>query len=132
MSEHDEQVAVVQWANLMAGQWPELDLLYAIPNGAALRHKTKIDKRGREIRYSPEGQKLTAEGMKRHIPDLCLPVARCGYHSLYIEMKWGKNKPNDGQAEMLDRLMAEGHLAVACWSAEEAIQVLSDYIRGVA
>ena len=33
MSEHDDQCALFQWADMMAQQYPELDLMFAIPNG---------------------------------------------------------------------------------------------------
>lgn len=126
MAEHDEQVAVINWAQLMQGQYPELELLYAIPNGAGLQHKVVNGRR-----FSPEAQKLKAEGMKKGVPDLCLPVARKGWHGLYIEMKYGNNKPSEAQRYYMDRLTDEGYLAVACWYAEEVIEVLVDYLTGV-
>lgn len=126
MAEHDEQAAVINWAQLMAGQYPELDLLYAIPNGAGLRHSVKNGRR-----YSPEAQKLKAEGMRPGVPDLCLPVARKGWHGLYIEMKYKKNKPSAAQEAYLNRLTEQNYLAVVCWSAEETIETLVDYLTGV-
>ena len=32
-------------------------------------------------------------GVKAGVPDLCLPVPMNGYAGLYIEMKYGSNKP---------------------------------------
>jgi len=32
MSEHEEQKKLFQWARLSEGRWPELALLFAIPN----------------------------------------------------------------------------------------------------
>jgi hypothetical protein len=117
MGEHDEQAAVITWATVMSGAYPELALLYAIPNGAALAGKHRA------------WRKLEAEGAKSGVPDLCLPVARHGYHGLYIELKFGSNKPSDKQAAWLDRLTEQGYLAVACWGADEAIETIGDYLK---
>lgn len=120
MPERDEQEAVIAWADLMAGQYPELALMYSIPNGAHLYG----DARRRAMQVAA----LKRQGMKPGVPDLCLPVARNGWHALYIEMKYGDNKPRDRQEWYLNRLAEENNLAVACWSAEEAIQVIVDYL----
>jgi hypothetical protein len=120
MSEADEQAALIAWARLMQGQYPELRWLHSIPNGAHLY--------GDEKRRAQQMNKLKAQGLLKGIPDLHLPVARDGYHSLYIEMKYDRNKPSEEQEEVLNGLAEEGNLAVACWSAEEAIQVIIEYL----
>ena len=129
MAEHDEQVAVIQWATFLEGQYPELGLLYAVPNGAKLPYKQVKGKNGKTYRWSPEAEKLKAEGMRSGVPDLCLPVARKGFHGLYIEMKAGRNKPSDNQVGYLDALAAQGNLAVVVWSAEEAIETILEYLE---
>jgi hypothetical protein len=121
MAEVDEQEAVVAWAQFMAGQYPELELLYAIPNGAHLYGDAK--------RRAQQMNNLKKQGLKPGIPDLCLPVARNGWNALYIEMKYGDNKPKEHQEAVLNRLAEEGNLAVACWSAEEAIQTIIEYLK---
>jgi hypothetical protein len=73
MTEHDEQVALSRWVTLLQPRHPELALLHAIPNGGH-RHKAVA-------------VRLKAEGVKRGVPDLCLPVPRGGHHGLYLEMK---------------------------------------------
>lgn len=118
MSEHELQKQVVDWAKLNAERWPELDLLYAIPNGARLSSKR-------------EAAKLKAEGMNNGVPDLCLPSAHCGAHGLYIEMKYGDNKPSERQVWWMDRLNDEGYITVCCWTAEDAIQSLIDYLSNI-
>ena len=108
-TEHQEQVALFQM-----GVHP---LLYAIPNGA----RTSIN----------VAKKLKAEGLKKGVPDLCLPVARLGYHSLYIEMKRlkprGSTQPH--QKAWLKALAREGHMVYICWGAEAAWYVLDQYTR---
>jgi hypothetical protein len=123
MSEHDEQRAIFEWAAWREGQYPELKLLAAIPNGAKLPY---IKKNGK--RFSPEAVRLKAEGLKPGFPDMILPVPKGEYHGLFIELKFGGNKPTPEQAVWLDRLTERGYLAVACWGANEAIEVISEYL----
>lgn len=86
MSEHDEQAGFFEWAAYSRGKYPELDFMFAIPNGG-LRHVTVA-------------QKLKAEGVRPGVPDTFLPVARGGYHGLWIEFKFEKNKLTELQEQL--------------------------------
>ncbi|MFC1879813.1 VRR-NUC domain-containing protein [Chloroflexota bacterium] len=125
MSEHSEQVAIFQWAELQKGAMPELALLFAIPNGAKLPWRR--NKRGK--RYSPEATRLKAEGLKSGVPDICLPVPRAGWHGLFIELKVGKNKPTTEQETWLDRLFEQGYCAVVCYGSDDAINFITRYLE---
>jgi hypothetical protein len=114
MSEHSEQSALIQWAAMQEARYPELRLLFAIPNGSA---RDKIT-----------GALLKREGVKAGVPDLFLPVARGGHHGLFIELKVGRNKPAEKQAAWLDALTQAGYLAVACWGWWEAREVIEEYL----
>ena len=72
-SESTEQTRLFQWARMQQGRWPELRLLYHIPNGGS-RHRL-------------EAIHMKQQGVRAGVPDLCLPVARAGCHGLYVEMK---------------------------------------------
>ena len=72
-TESVEQTRLFQWARMEAGRWPELNLLYHVPNGGS--------------RHRMEAAHLKQQGVRAGVPDLCLPVARGGCHGLYIEMK---------------------------------------------
>ena len=114
MSEHDEQTAVIDWCKCQERQHPELALIFAVPNvgtGSAVR-----------------GAKMKAEGLKAGVPDLCMPVARGQYHGLFIEMKFGKNIPTDSQQWWLTQLTEQGYFVIVCWSADEAIAVIENYL----
>jgi hypothetical protein len=115
-SEHDEQVAVINWADAMSYKYPELSLLYAVPNAA---------------KRSPKlAAYMKAEGLKAGVPDLCLPVARKGYNGLYIEMKKkGGRNPMPVQDRWLTALANEGYMAVCCKGRDAAICVLMDYME---
>jgi hypothetical protein len=72
-SEHNEQAALFEWASISSKVIPELGLLAAIPNGG---HRLKAT-----------AGKMKAEGVKAGFPDIIFPVARGGFHGLFIEMK---------------------------------------------
>jgi len=115
MSEHSEQVALFQWAEITKHQYPELALLHAIPNGGNTN--------------AARGRWLKAEGLKAGVPDIMLPVARCGWHGLYIELKFDKNKPTKKQKQWLDALTEQGYLATACWGMDEAQALIESYLE---
>ncbi len=73
---------------------------------------------------------MRLSGVRAGVPDLCCPVARRGYHGLYIELKAGKNKPTPAQEEWLDRLNSSGYLAKVCWGSGQAIELISWYFEG--
>lgn len=110
--EHAEQAALVEYCRMRGWR------VYAITNGAHLR--------GGYLQWNY----LHAEGAVKGVPDLCIPYARGGYHGLYIEMKANDNKPTVEQTDWLDFLHGEGYLAIACWSADEAIAAAGEYMDG--
>ena len=115
-TEDEEQIAVMSWAALMEGRYPELRLLHHIPNGG---------KRGKR-----EAAVFKAMGVKAGVPDLFLPCAREGYHGLYVEMKALDGRPSKTQLEMLKALSGQGYRCVVCHGADEAQRVIEDYLRG--
>ena len=115
-AEHNEQAALFTWARLKEAQHPALALMFAVPNGGARNVVT--------------GQRLKQEGVKRGVPDIWLPVARCGYHGLVIELKAGKGRATPEQKAWLQALRAEGWLALVCVGAEAARQVVQAYLEG--
>jgi hypothetical protein len=115
-SEHAEQVKVIQWCTAMRSRHPQLELIFAIPNGGA--------------RNAITGAMLKAEGVKAGMPDLFLPVARGGYHGMFIEMKRVGGRLNTSQCLRLADLLEQGYKAVVCVGANEAIAKITDYIEG--
>lgn len=63
------------------------------------------------------------------MPDLCLPVAKNGYHGLYIEMKYGRNKSTEKQEEWQKALQEQGYFVAVCYGAEEAERVIASYLQ---
>ena len=44
-------------------------------------------------------------------------------------MKYGNNKQTDSQKDFLADMAAVGHFVSTCYSAEEAIAVITEYLR---
>lgn len=114
-TEAEEQQALMQWANIIVGQIPEINLLFHIPNGG------KRDKVTAAL--------LKAEGVKSGVPDLFLPVARGGYHGLFIELKVGSNKPSALQEIWLKQLTLQGYCTAVCYGWHEAAEVITKYLK---
>jgi hypothetical protein len=74
--------------------------------------------------------RLKAEGVKKGVPDICLPVPRGGYHSLYIELKRRKGgRVEPEQTEWLEELGRQGHYVAICNGYDSAIDTIERYLR---
>ena len=113
-TEHDEQVALFQWA---AGSGiPELELMAAIPNGG--------------YRHPATAALLKKEGVQAGYPDIVLDVARGGYHGYRLELKRSdrSNHPTPEQTAWIERLRAQGYRVDVCYGCEEAIEAILMYL----
>ena len=114
-TEAGTQEALFQWTQYQLGRYPELKLLYHIPNGGKRDART--------------ASALKRQGVKAGVPDLHLPVARGGYHGLYIELKVGSNKATALQKDWIKELTKQGYLAVVCYGWQEAAEQLVNYLE---
>lgn len=89
--------------------------MFAIPNGGH-RHKAVA-------------RKMKAEGVKAGVPDIFLPVSRGGYGGLFVEMKYGRNKPSQKQLRWIDALAEQNFLAIVCYGFEDAKEQIIDYLE---
>lgn len=115
-SEAQHQALVVKWSQQAAirSKWPELALLFHIPN---------------ERKCTPQqGAQLRRMGVKRGVPDLCLPVARGAYHGLFIEMKTEHGRTSDDQEWWGQALIDQGYMWETCHGWESAVRVLEWYL----
>lgn len=108
-SEDAEQEAVVEYCDLL-----HIPIVH-IPNEGK-----------RSLSYAARMKRM---GLRSGFPDLLVPLARGGYHGLFIEMKYGKNKTTKEQKEWLERLSAEGYACAVCYNAAEAIKTIENYNR---
>jgi hypothetical protein len=112
LTEHQEQCLVIAFCDIH--HIP----IFAIPNGS---NKSKI-----------QAHNFKLEGLRAGVPDLCVPLMRNGYGSLYIEMKRKKKSTvSIEQKAWIALLNSFGHKAVVCYGSDEAIEVIKGYIGGV-
>lgn len=115
-TESVEQQHLFQWAKLQQAAYPELALLYHVPNGGKRNRATAA--------------RLKAEGVKPGVPDICLPVPRGDYHGLYIELKRIQGgTTSDDQKDWLDVLRRQGYHTAVCKGWNAAAQVILDYLK---
>lgn len=116
VSEAKHQQAVFKWAAQpsVRSNWPELALLHHIKNETTEgARQVAVDK---------------AMGVKRGVPDLCLPVARGRYHGLYIEMKNEDGRTSDAQNWWGEKLDEQGYFWEVCHGWKSATKVLEWYL----
>ena len=116
-----EQAVLVQWARLKQVKWPELVLLFAIPNGGYLA--------GNIGQRAAQAARLKAGGMCKGVPDFCLPVARGGFHGLYIELKSGKGRATPDQKWWIEALKEQGYRAEVCQGWQAGTAVITEYME---
>jgi VRR-NUC domain. len=115
-TEHEEQVKVFEWAELVKGKYPEIALMFAVPNGSN--------------KSVASAMKFKREGLKSGVPDICLPVARCKKHGLYIEMKRKKGGVVSKEQDWwLTQLRMQGYETVVCYGGNEAINIIEQYLE---
>ncbi len=114
LTEHRIQAGLFKWAKLASARHPELALLFAIPNGGA--------------RDPITGAMLKAEGVKRGVPDLCLPAAAGPFHGLFLEMKTASGRLSPEQQQWQQQLRAQGYACATAHGLEQAIDTLTSYL----
>lgn len=115
-TEHIEQALLFKWAMFSSGKYPELENMFAIPNGGYRHYRTAAE--------------LKEEGVKSGVPDIMLPVARGGYNGLFIEMKrTAGGRVSETQQKFLKSLNDNGYLAVVCKGFEEARETILRYLN---
>ena len=108
--ENWEQRQLIQWAR----QYPWGQFLYHVCN-------ENIGGMGYVIRNRQMG-------VRKGVPDLCLPIPMKGFHGLYIELKTDKGRPSIEQRRWIDTLSGFGYRAVICKGWEAAAKELRWYM----
>lgn len=112
--EAQEQEAIFQWISYNTTKYPELQLLFHIPNGG--------------YRNKSEAINLKRQGVKAGVPDLFLPVARNKYHGLFIELKAQENKATQKQNDWIAHLRTQSYAAEVCHGWRSAVECLCRYL----
>ena len=114
-TEAQHQINVIRWSMTVRDKYPELALLFHIPNGGS-----------RDLR---EAAHMKEQGVKPGVPDLCLPVARGSYHGLYVEMKAPRGKESDVQKWWGTQLRIQGYFVALARGWEQAVQIIELYLN---
>lgn len=121
-TEHAHQTAIIQWSILDGRDIPDLDMLFAIPNGGD--------------RSPSVAASLKAEGVRPGVPDLCWPVPRSVFAGLYLELKVPKHfgtksgGRSDKQIEWHIRLREKRYAVVTAYGWQAATCAIRDYWNG--
>lgn len=98
-------------------KYPELALMYHCPNGG--------------FRNKIEAARLKGQGVKAGVPDVFLPVARNGWHGLFIEMKRKAGGMVSMEQKMwIDKLRIQHYRVEVCKGYMQAINVIEAYMEG--
>ena len=117
MREIRHQINVIKWSQQpsIRSKWPELALLYHIKN------------------ETTEGKEHVAVdrsmGVKKGVPDLCLPVPRGKYHGLYVELKNETGRTSEAQEWWGEKLLEQGYMWEVCHGWQSAVRVLEWYMN---
>jgi uncharacterized protein (DUF2267 family) len=132
--EQFEQMAVIEW---FQKAYPRLaKCLSASANGGKRETKIVKTKKGPK-KVCPEGARLKKMGVLKGELDLFLSLIATPIENqhtkflagLYIEMKWGKGKVSKQQQEIIDLRVASGYQVAVCYDAEDAIKVITAYLK---
>lgn len=115
-----EQKKLVKWCYKHRREYPELQLLFAIPNGAYFG-KDRFKAMRQMVR-------LKAGGLKKGVPDLFLPFPNSEFHGLFIEMKSLKGVASPEQKQWIEKLSKLGYRAEVCKGGQQALDVIMDYL----
>lgn len=116
--EDTEQIALFDWAMIQRCKYPEIGLMFHVPNGG--------------FRIPAEARRFQRMGVRAGVPDVFLPVPRGRYHGLFIEMKradGGRLRPD--QEGWLEALREQGYRAEVCHGFDAARLVIIEYLKGV-
>lgn len=114
--ETEHQIALFKWAEMNEGRYPQLKSMYHIANEGK-----------RTVR---QGYELKCAGLKKGVPDICLPIQKQGSGSLYIELKAPSGTISKEQMEWIRLLNDLRNSACVCYGWETAAKVITDYLQG--
>ncbi|MEG1945393.1 MAG: VRR-NUC domain-containing protein [Oscillospiraceae bacterium] len=114
--EDDQQEALFEWRDTMAGLYPELELLMHTANEGK--------------RSASYGAKLKRMGLAKGFPDCTLFVPRHGYHGFVFELKRDRTcKASPRQRRWLERLAEQGYAVAVFYDWADAAKAIEAYLR---
>ncbi len=129
-TESAHQIALFCWASQNLKAFPELRWLHHIPNGGSRGDS--------DFSRAIVGGRLKAEGVKKGVADVFLPVRRGAWGGLYIEMKRPAERPkkqdsrgglSDEQIEFAAFVRQQALGWCVCYTWCEARDVIMQYLQ---
>lgn len=114
--EGDEQTILIAEFALRYPAYGEL--LIHIPNGGYRKNAF-------------EGYRLRAQGVRKGVSDLYLPVACGGFFGLWIEFKAAPpyaSQVSDSQKEWIEKMLKKGYYATVAQGPDAALGILATYL----
>lgn len=74
------------------------------------------------------GNLMKSFGMRAGVSDLFIALPRGQYHGAWIELKSRKGRLSELQIEFLNDMDSQNYYATVCYSLEEAMMVITNYI----
>lgn len=113
--ESEIQKKFFEFIAIFEGRHPELRMFFSIPNGA---------NKGFTAR-----RLFKKTGLRSGIPDVLGCIAKQGKHGIFLEFKREKSgKISENQRRWQHDLRSWNYQVEVCYSAEEAINVVIDYL----
>jgi hypothetical protein len=113
--EHDNQVALFEWAEKQSQTIPELGLMFAIPNGGK--------------RHINVAKAMKQEGVKKGVPDIFLAFPHKGMAGFFIELKSKKGRVSPEQKNWIKKLNEAGYRVDVHYSWESAKDAILEYLK---
>ena len=108
------QAAFFAWIKLYENRFPELKFCFHIPNGG--------------YRFKATAAAMKRAGTRAGVPDVFLPVARRGFHGLWIEFKSAAGELSEAQEKFIEFLRRQNYCVLVCRSWNEAANAIIDYL----
>ncbi len=110
--EASHQIMLFDWIRLQKHLAP---YCFSIPN----ERKTSIQ----------NGAHLKRMGLMPGASDIFVAIPTENYHGLFIEMKYGKNKPTANQLKFQENMRDRGYKTAICYGFDEAKKEIETYLK---
>lgn len=80
------------------------------------------------FRMKKQAKQFKAQGVRAGIPDVMILKGVGEYHGFAAELKVGRNKPTERQAEVIKQMKQEGWFVVVSYSLDQFAREFSGYM----
>lgn len=113
--EHKSQAAFITWCKVNERRYPELKTIHAIPNAARRSYKL--------VGF------MLAEGLRKGVLDIHLPIPRGPWSALWMEFKVEGGRLTADQDAFADLVRKERALVAVVYQWHQAAELVEEYLR---